>query len=242
MPAQNAGGTGGGNLAAQGRRDRSRFARSRNRANQGPPGHQCWTREGDGLPGHGLNVGENYPSRLHLLLPDRLRRALTDFGHAGIGKVSDRRIVESNVSVLANAQTNEVNRPRREQRGITRAFRRRVGTLSANAMKDRRRHAGQQMSLLIMAKRGGMRGGQADVFVQVEERNAAPINARGGGQARNQFILRWRAAQNDTGGAALPDDETQAFPRRGSPPQRPSRCDPEKCVPAGDQRRMTVVS
>jgi hypothetical protein len=36
-----------------------------------------------------------------------------------------------------------------------------------------------------------MRGGEPDVFIHVKYSHTAPINARCGGQSREEFVLRW---------------------------------------------------
>ena len=115
-----------------------------------------------------------------------------DLHGARIGEVGDGRVVEGDVSVFADAETNDVDRRLREQGRIARALRIRIVRLARDAVKRRGADAVEHVFALVVAKARGMIRADAGVFVHVEKRDARPVHG-GAGERVEQFVLRWRA-------------------------------------------------
>ena len=134
---------------------------------------------GDGVPGDNVNIGE--PSFADLLLAAGLIEIHDNVGL--FGAEIGWRIVEGQVTVFTDSDEGDIDRGSAD------------GSIGAADYFDRILLAIQKMTrddagfrdeaiLQELAETGGMRFGQADVFVEMEDRKSTRLNSSHSGESR----------------------------------------------------------
>jgi len=94
-----------------------------------------------------------------------------------IVEVSDMRIVEGNVSVLANANAGDVQRMLPQQACVPRAFRVQILSIAIQVMYVREADFVEYAALKEITKTLRRVVGESNVLIEMEGRYARPINA-----------------------------------------------------------------
>ena len=113
------------------------------------------------------------------------------------------RIVESDVAIFADAQKCDVDGRRRQLFADLASHRERIGRIAGERVKVNDAGLRYQALHQKFAKTGGMRGRQADVFIEMESLNSGPIDAGRFGQCIQKLELRRAGCRDDAGATAL---------------------------------------
>ena len=133
-------------------------------------------------------VKSSKPAFAYLLKPTRLIQFNDNIGRFGL-EVS-RRIIEGEVSILADADERHVNRVLRDELVEPFALRLRRVRIAVQEMHCSRMHDIHKPFLQIFAETGRMRLWNSDVFVQMEHRRLVPVNGSIGGERGEEIELR----------------------------------------------------
>jgi hypothetical protein len=158
-------------------------------------------RDRDGEPRNRFDVRET--AVVYLLVPARQ----VDFHGLDpkrIGEIGHRRVIEREVAVFAEPETDDVNRSAPDQRLITPGFRAGVRRLPRDGVKRPDLHRVQKMFAQVTPEALRMRGVAPDVFVHMKHLGLQPCCGRAdrpleeGGE---KLILGGGAADDDPAGA-----------------------------------------
>ena len=112
---------------------------------------------------------------MHLLMLAAFFQA-DDLDCFGVREVCNRRIIESDMSVLADPHAHQINAAFAEQGGIALTFPFRVRCLPVDQEHAVKRHSGEQVSMQIRTEELRGAGRETEVLVHVKRIDAFPVN------------------------------------------------------------------
>jgi hypothetical protein len=202
LPTENGGGTGGVDGAGQSLINGLGFAGFRDDADEVTRSTEGGDRERVGEPRDGIEVWEG--AFADLLLAAGFVE-LDQFDRVRIVEVGDGRIVEGEVSVLADTEATEIDGLGAEERSITRALGQGLVGVAGEIVKGRGAEAALYAFAEEPAEAGRVGVGDSEVFVHVKEGDAGPVDGVVGGEVLEEADLGSGGSEED-GGVVLPGE------------------------------------
>ena len=174
-----------------------RLVISRGHAKKFSGGAQLRDTDGQGVLGHGMDVGEM--SLIHLLLAADCVQ-FDDFDGVRVIEMSHGRIVKGEVSVVADAEEAQVDGVGLQEAGVSFAFPDGFEGIASQVMELAGRNAPIHLFVKVMAETGGVMGGEAEVFIHVKEHDTIPLQARLVEEMIEKEQLGLAGGEDDAGG------------------------------------------
>ena len=125
---------------------------------------------------------------------------------------------EGQMAVLSDAQRNQHRRPVGQKALVAVGLCVEIGRIAGQFVEGCEGHAIRQALAQKAAEGGGVAGGQSGIFIEMEGRDAGPVDGRVGAQSGEEFVLGRRGGEDYRGAAVLLDggaDDGGRFRRGG---------------------------